>query len=92
MIGINQGLTLVSENSTTPLWFEGAGPRIISKVHQTELHSIDNVKVAKDNKLAYIGERLSHKNGGFSESEGKWFLPFKGADPSVVRRTQVNEL
>jgi len=65
----------------------------------TIIHSVANFsefrkqqkQVAKDNKLAYIGERLSHKNGGFSESEGKWFLPFKGADPSVVRRTQVHE-
>ena len=31
------------------------------------------------------------RNGGFSNSENKWFIPFLGADPSVVKRTQYYE-
>ena len=32
-----------------------------------------------------------NRSGGFSNSENKWFVPFLGADPSVVKRTQYYE-
>jgi len=64
----------------------------------TILHSInskDNLKAQQKaifkEKLPYIGPRLKLRGPGFSNSENKWFIPFLGADPSVVRRTQLYE-
>jgi len=42
-------------------------------------------------KLSYLGPRLKFRGPGFSQSENKWFIPFMGSDPSVVKRTQLFE-
>lgn len=42
-------------------------------------------------KPSYVGPRLQFRGPGFSQSENKWFVPFLGADPSVVKRTQLYE-
>lgn len=48
-------------------------------------------KVIFKEKLSYTGPRLKLRNPGFSNSENKWFVPFMGADASVVKRTQLHE-
>jgi len=48
-------------------------------------------EIFKGKRLPHVGSKLTPKGIGFSKSEDKWFVPFKGADPSVVRRTQLYE-
>jgi len=64
----------------------------------TIIHSVQNRNSVKDQhktifrqKIPYTGPRLRLRNGGFSNSENRWFIPFLGADPSVVKRTQYYE-
>merc|ERR1719354_876345 len=79
--------------------FDSVGNGANIGTYLTIVHSIANFhefreaqrEVTKNTKLEYAGEKLAFRNGGYSETEEKWFLPFKGADPSVVRRTQVHE-
>jgi len=47
--------------------------------------------IFKGKKLPYNGEKIKYKGITFEKSVGKWIVPFKGADPSVVRRTQLYE-
>lgn len=60
------------------------------------LASKSNIKgqqreIFKGKRLPYVGAKLATHGVSFSESENRWFVPFKGADPSVVRRTQLYE-
>lgn len=64
----------------------------------TIIHSIqsrNNVKGQQKaiykQQIPYVGPRLRVRNPGFSNSENKWYIPFLGADPSVVKRTQYYE-
>jgi len=66
--------------------------------YQTIVHSIQSRDQVKGQQKAiykqqipYLGPKLKLRNGGFSNSENKWFIPFLGADPSVVKRTQYYE-
>lgn len=64
----------------------------------TIVHSVqhrDNVKAQQKaiykQQIPWTGPRLRVRNPGFSNSENKWYVPFMGADPSVVKRTQYYE-
>lgn len=64
----------------------------------TIVHSVkhkDNVRGQQKEifkqRIPYLGPKLRVRNPGFSKSENKWYLPFLGADPSVVKRTQYYE-
>jgi len=48
-------------------------------------------QIFKGERLPYDGPKLASRGVSFSQLENKWIVPFKGADPSVVRRTQLYE-
>ncbi|XP_065676059.1 saccharopine dehydrogenase-like oxidoreductase isoform X2 [Hydra vulgaris] len=64
----------------------------------TIIHSVqgrENLKIQQKaifkERLRFTGPKLLMRYPGFSKSENRWFIPFLGADPSVVRRTQLYE-
>ena len=67
--------------------------------YNTIIHSLankseqkaQNMEIFKGSRLPYVGPKLTARGIGFSKSESKWIVPFMGADPSVVRRTQLYE-
>lgn len=48
-------------------------------------------KIIFKDKLPYVGPQSKPKSFGWAESENRYFLPFMGPDPTVVRRTQAFE-
>jgi len=80
------------------VYFYGGG-KINYGTYSTIIHSLANYSslveqqkdIAKMGKLSYVGPKLTFQTIGFNNSVKKWFLPFKGADPTVVKRTQRYE-